>query len=59
MKVVYKIAIVSGIIGNFILFRQEDNFNSYQEALNYMLENPEEFEKDVSYTILPIITKNQ
>lgn len=58
MKIVYKIAIVSGVIGNFILYR-EDSFESYQEALNYMMENSYQFEKEINYTILPIITKNQ
>ena len=33
-----------------------NNFNSQQEAMNWMIENPKELREGVQFTILPVIT---
>lgn len=58
MKIVYKIAEINETELSTVYFHAWE-FNSFQEGLNYMIQHPEMFEKEINYTILPIITKNQ
>lgn len=58
MKVVYKIAEIEEL-GEIPIYFHSWEFNSFQEALNHIIQHPELFEKEMNYTILPIITKNQ